>query len=92
MWFDWVDTDSLEIWANMVIRTIGGWGTNEYTTVSTLEQFANAVSSTGPAVVIVEGAISGEGKVTVGSYKSILGAPGSCKFAPKTQVTTAMKA
>ncbi|KAK4108044.1 polysaccharide lyase family 1 protein [Canariomyces notabilis] len=57
--------------------TIGGWGTNEYTTVSTLEQFANAVSSTGPAVVIVEGAISGEGKVTVGSYKSILGAPGS---------------
>ncbi|KAK3358168.1 pectate lyase a [Lasiosphaeria hispida] len=56
--------------------TIGGWGGN-YTTVTTLEEFAAAVSGAEPAVVLVKGALSGNVRVSVGSSKSILGLPGS---------------
>ncbi|KXX73246.1 Pectate lyase A, partial [Madurella mycetomatis] len=52
--------------------TIGGWGAN-YTTVSTLVDFSNAVSASGPGVIIVEGAISGDAEVIIGSSKSIVG-------------------
>ncbi|GAB1313721.1 hypothetical protein MFIFM68171_03931 [Madurella fahalii] len=56
--------------------TIGGWGGN-YTTVTTLDDFSIAVSGTEPGVIIVEGAISGDAEVTIGSSKSIIGAPSS---------------
>lgn len=61
-------------------RTIGGWGAS-YTTVSRLEELEKAVSGSEPTVIVINGAISGAGKVSIGSSKSLVGAPGSCKSA-----------
>ncbi|KAK1985576.1 pectate lyase [Colletotrichum cereale] len=56
--------------------TTGGAG-GATTTVSTLAQFSAAVAAKDPAVVVVQGAITGDVQVSVASNKSILGAPGS---------------
>ena len=66
----------------MVHRTTGG-GTSKPVFVSTLEEFAAAVKEStkkvvsGPAVVVVNGTITGDTKVAIGSNKTIIGLPGS---------------
>ncbi|KAK3294498.1 polysaccharide lyase family 1 protein [Chaetomium fimeti] len=58
--------------------TKGGAG-GTVTTVSTLAQFTEAVNEkvSDPAVIFVQGVISGNEKVRVGSNRSIIGLPGS---------------
>ncbi|KAK1756429.1 pectin lyase fold/virulence factor [Echria macrotheca] len=56
--------------------TIGGWGGN-YTNVTTLEQLTTAVTGSESIVVVVQGAITGNATIQVGSSKSIIGSPGS---------------
>ncbi|KXX72953.1 putative pectate lyase B [Madurella mycetomatis] len=58
--------------------TTGGAG-GTVTTVSTLAQFTAAVSeeNSAPAIVVIQGVISGNGKVRIGSNKSIIGLPAS---------------
>lgn len=61
-------------------RTIGGWGA-KYTTVKTVDEFASAVSGTQEGVIIVDGALTGDARVVeIGSSKSIVGNPGSCRL------------
>ncbi|RYP73109.1 hypothetical protein DL770_007833 [Monosporascus sp. CRB-9-2] len=56
--------------------TTGGRG-GTTTTVADLASFTAAVGQEGPAVVVVDGKISGAAKVQVTSNKSIIGKPGS---------------
>ncbi|KAH7083863.1 pectate lyase-like protein [Paraphoma chrysanthemicola] len=56
--------------------TKGGAG-GPTTTVTTLSQLAAAANSTGPGIIVVQGAISGAAKVQVGSDKTIVGKAGS---------------
>ena len=69
-----------------VYRTKGGTG-GATTTVSTVPEFSAAVSGSTPKIIIVKGDLVGEGKVDVGSFKTIIGAKGSCKTkSPKPYV------
>ncbi|KAH8708371.1 pectate lyase-like protein [Phaeosphaeriaceae sp. PMI808] len=56
--------------------TKGGAG-GPVVTVSTLAQLSAAAGASGPAVIVVQGAISGAAKVVVTSDKTIIGKPGS---------------
>ncbi|KAK1574728.1 pectate lyase [Colletotrichum navitas] len=56
--------------------TTGGAG-GAITTVSTLDQFTAAVASEDPAVIVVQGAITGAAKARVASNKTVIGLPGS---------------
>ncbi|KAK3318888.1 pectate lyase B [Apodospora peruviana] len=58
--------------------TSGGSG-GTVTTVSSLPQFSAAVAenNTAPAIVVVQGVISGDAKVRIGSNKTIVGLPGA---------------
>jgi hypothetical protein len=47
--------------------------------VTNLAQLQAAASASGPGIVIVSGNISGAAKVSVGSDKTIVGLPGSCR-------------
>ncbi|RYP63277.1 hypothetical protein DL771_009348 [Monosporascus sp. 5C6A] len=60
--------------------TGGGGGTT--TTVADLASFTAAVGQEGPAVVVVDGKLSGVAKVQVTSNKSIVGKPGSSTYLP----------
>lgn len=62
----------------LLVSTKGGAG-GTVTTVSTLAEFTAAVNekNSEPAIVVVNGIISGNEKVRVGSNKSIIGLPGS---------------
>lgn len=60
-------------------RTTGG-AKGTTTTVTTLDQLTKAAIAEGPAIILVQGAISGAAKVQVGSDKTIIGKTGSCKF------------
>lgn len=48
-------------------------------TVTTVEELQAAVAAEGPAIVLVEGAITGGAKVDVSSDKTIIGKAGSCR-------------
>jgi pectate lyase len=54
------------------ISTTGGKG-GPTITVTSYSEFADAVSGTKPAIVIVSGTIQHEAKTRVGSNKSIIG-------------------
>ncbi|EFQ31411.1 pectate lyase [Colletotrichum graminicola] len=56
--------------------TTGGAG-GATTTVSTVAQFTAAVASEDPAVIVVQGAITGAAKARVASNKTVIGLPGS---------------
>lgn len=56
--------------------TTGGAG-GVTTTVSSLADFTSAAESDEPAVIVVDGQLSGNNQVRVGSDKSIIGLPGS---------------
>ena len=62
----------------MPTRTTGGAG-GTTTTVTTLGELTAAAIAEGPGIILVSGAISGAAKVHVGSDKTIIGNPGSCK-------------
>lgn len=59
-------------------RTTGGAGGTQ-TTVTTLSALTAAASASGAGIILVQGNIKGAAKVQVGSNKSIIGLPGSCK-------------
>ncbi|KAL2264077.1 hypothetical protein VTK26DRAFT_2571 [Humicola hyalothermophila] len=58
--------------------TTGGAG-GEVVTVRTLDEFAAAVNEKDatPRIVVVDGMISGDEKIRIGSHKTIIGTPGS---------------
>lgn len=62
----------------MLVRTTGGAG-GETVTVTSVEELQAAVAAEGPAIILVEGAITGGAKVDVSSDKTIIGKAGSCK-------------
>lgn len=58
--------------------TTGGVG-GETVTVTSIAELQAAVAAEGPAIILVEGAITGGARVDVTSDKTIIGKAGSCK-------------
>lgn len=77
----WIDKVALR-------RTTGGAG-GKVVVVSTLSEFSSAVSekNTAPVIVVVNGTITGNTKIKVGSNKTIIGLPGSGEYSKKLNNT-----
>jgi len=61
------------------VRSTKGGAGGAITTVSTVPELKAAVSGSTPGIILVKGALIGNGRVDVGSSKSIIGAAGSCE-------------